>query len=101
VWFGGSQKKKMPGVNHLFYLTNGLCLKKVLTKKFTTMKSEKQLREQLRKAGYTLKKSRVKHTNVNNLGGYMIINTWNNTIEAGSNYELSLEDVEKFLNEDE
>ena len=63
------------------------------------MKSEKQLRDQLRKAGYTLKKSRVKNTNVDNLGGYMIINTWNNTVEAGSRFELQLEDVEKFLNE--
>ena len=63
------------------------------------MKSEKQLRDQLRKAGYTLKKSRIKNTNANNQGGYMIVNTWHNSIEAGSNYELSLEDVEKFLNE--
>jgi hypothetical protein len=64
------------------------------------MKSEKQLREQLRKAGYILKKSRLQSTNVNNLGGYMIINTWNNNIVAGSRFELQLEDVEKLLNEE-
>jgi len=64
------------------------------------MKSEKHLRDQLQKAGYILKKSRLQSTNVNNLGGYMIINTWNNTIVAGSRFELQLEDVEKFLNEE-
>jgi hypothetical protein len=73
--------------------------KKFNHKKFSKMKSEKQLRDQLRKAGYSLKKSRIRNTNVNNQGGYMIVNTWHNSIEAGSNYELSLEDVEKFLNE--
>ncbi len=65
------------------------------------MKSEKQLRDQLRKAGYTLKKSRIRNTNVHNQGGYMIVNTWHNSIEAGSNYELTLEDVERFLSEEE
>ena len=62
---------------------------------------ENKLRRELKHLGYRLVKSRVRNTNINNLGGYMIIdNTRNqNTVYAGSNYELSLDDVREFVND--
>jgi len=62
---------------------------------------ENKLRRELKHLGYRLVKSRVRNTHINNLGGYMIIdNTRNqNTVYAGSNYELSLDDVREFVND--
>jgi hypothetical protein len=46
-----------------------------------------------------LRKSRVHSSNADNLGGYMIIDISKNSIVRGSKWELSLEDVESFINE--
>lgn len=57
---------------------------------------EARARRQLNRQGYTLHKSRVITTTHDNQGGYMIVQSWNNAIEAGERFELSLEDVERF-----
>ena len=60
---------------------------------------EQRLRRALRKAGYSLHKSR-RGICINNLGGYRIVEDFNNIIVANSeHYNLSLDDVEEFLNE--
>lgn len=65
-----------------------------------TTKSKKQLRTLLSKAGYQLRKGRGK-TNADNLGGYMIIDANTNAVIAGSRFELTLEDVEIFIKEEQ
>jgi hypothetical protein len=57
---------------------------------------EQQLRRALRKEGYSLHKSR-KAVSIDNLGGYMIVNSYRNVVVAGSRYELSLDDVAEWL----
>ena len=56
---------------------------------------ELSLRRMLRKAGYTVQRSRSS-IDPDNLGGYMVIDLASNTVVAGSRYELSLEDVWKW-----
>ena len=58
---------------------------------------ERMLRRKLQKQGYALCKSKAQ--DINNLGGYMIIDAFRNVIEAGERYDLSLDDVERFINE--
>ena len=58
--------------------------------------TERQLRARLRKAGYTLHKSRVKNIRSNNLGGYMIVHTRINGVVAGGHFELSLDGVREW-----
>lgn len=60
--------------------------------------TEQRLRRALAKKGYKLHKSRARHWSLDNQQGYMIVNM-NNAVMAGGNYNLSLEDVEDFLNE--
>ena len=54
-------------------------------------------RRQLKKQGYCLRKSRVRYTHSNNLGGYMIIDPYTNTVVAGVRFELDLDEVEQFV----
>ncbi len=63
-------------------------------------KREQKVRRKLATQGFSLKKSRIKNYTANDYGGYQIINSYSNTIEAGEKYDLSLEDVEDFANED-
>lgn len=58
---------------------------------------ENQLRYWLKKEGYLLRKSRIKNINLDNLGGYMIVDGYSNFVVAGSKFELNLEDVLRFL----
>ena len=57
----------------------------------TGYSQERELRRVLQKAGYALHKS-PRAVSPDNFGGYMII-------AAGSRYELSLEDVQEWVNE--
>jgi hypothetical protein len=59
-----------------------------------------QVRRWLKILGYRLVKSRVKKININNHGGYMIIEISSNTVISGSKYELTLEDVKRFLRDE-
>ena len=59
---------------------------------------ENRLRRLLASKGYALRKSRLDPYKYGGLyGGYMIISTYNNTIEAGESFDLSLDDVEQFV----
>lgn len=56
---------------------------------------EQSLRRILKAAGYMMRKS---HTPISpdNLDGYMIVDMSRNTVAAGSRFELTLEDVQKW-----
>jgi len=58
---------------------------------------EDKARRQLAKQGYTLKKSRAQTYTVDNQGGYMILQ--DGVIQAGERFDMTLEDVEKFVAE--
>ena len=61
--------------------------------------NEGQLRRKLASQGFSLSKSRVQKFNADNLGGYMIIDSNNNSVITGKKYNLTLEDVELFVND--
>lgn len=63
------------------------------------IRKEQRLRRALIRQGLQLVKSRIRNTHLNNWGGYRIIDPNYNTVEAGVNYDLSLKDVEDFVNE--
>lgn len=59
---------------------------------------EDKARKQLKDQGYILEK----HTNTVNpyhSGCYRILNSWTGTIEAGAEFDLTLEDIEQFVAE--
>ena len=60
---------------------------------------ENRLRRRLSKMGYVLRKSRAHNINIDNFGGYMIIEAYHNYIAAGPRFDLSLDDVEQFAKE--
>lgn len=59
---------------------------------------ENRLRMQLAKQGFKLKKLRSNSHSYHN-GCYCIVSIFNNTIAAGENFDLTFEDVEKFIKE--
>lgn len=60
---------------------------------------ESKCRRQLAKFGYALRKNRARTGE--NLGGYMIVDAYNNIVEGyGANpFELTLEDVQEWIEE--
>ena len=60
---------------------------------------ERRLRRALEKQGYYLVKSRVRTWHENDFGMYMIADRHNNICVAGERFDLSLDDVERFVNE--
>lgn len=68
-----------------------------------TIKNEKAreqaVRRKLKKEGLILQKSRVHVGNLNDWGGYRVINS-NHLIEAGANFDLDLADIEKWFEEE-
>lgn len=64
----------------------------------TEYSQERELRRVLKKAGYALHKS-PRVVSPDDFGGYMIISLESNSVAAGSRYELSLEDVQEWVNE--
>jgi len=61
---------------------------------------ENALLRELAKNGFLLKKSHVFIPNAYNLGGYKIVYASHNHVEAGSKFELSLDNVEDFIASD-
>ena len=59
---------------------------------------ERQLRRALNKHGYSLHHSR-KPISIDNMGKYMIADAINKSVVAGSRYNLSLDDVARWLQE--
>jgi hypothetical protein len=62
---------------------------------------ENRLRRLAKKQNLYLRKSRVRHTNVDDWGGYMILDPYQNVVVAGERFNLTLDDVENFLKEDD
>ena len=57
---------------------------------------EDSVRRQLAKQGLALRKSRVFTPSADDQGGYRIVDTQFNRIEAGERFDMSLEEVEAF-----
>lgn len=68
----------------------------------TTDKAEKaremSLRRKISKYSMDIVKSR-KNTSVDNLGGYMIVDTKSNGVIKGSRFDMTLDDIEDYLSE--
>ena len=65
----------------------------------TTIKiREDKTRKQLKDQGYTLEK-RTNSIDPYHSGCYRILNSWTGTIEAGAEFDLTLEDIEQFAAE--
>lgn len=64
---------------------------------FTKKALEQRLRRKLIKAGYAMHKSR-RNINPDNMGDYMIVDLCRNYVVAGSRFDLSLEDVQEWIN---
>jgi hypothetical protein len=58
---------------------------------------ERRLRRQAKGMGFILSKSKIGVGTIDNMGLYRIVDVQMNTIEAGEKYDLTLDDVEKFL----
>ena len=63
--------------------------------------SEAQLRRRAARCGYGLRRSRARSLHIDNHGGWMIIDPSRNRIVAGERYDLTDDDVEAFLSDDE
>lgn len=60
-----------------------------------------RLRRKLNKLGYTMMKMNCKRDSIDNFGGYAIIDTEYNAIVRGTRFDLDLDDVEKFISDEE
>ncbi len=68
----------------------------------TTDRGQREVRVRgvLRKQGYALRKSRLRsRESSEDYGGYMIVDATHNTIEAGAKFDLSLDDVERWVSD--
>jgi hypothetical protein len=54
---------------------------------------EQRARNAAKAAGFAAKKSRNRTPCGDNYGGFMLVNLWNNSIEAGMRFDLSPQDV--------
>lgn len=59
--------------------------------------TEQQIRNRLKKLGYSLHKDRAKTISGYHLGGYNVIDNETNAAVQGGNYSWSLEDIENWL----
>lgn len=65
----------------------------------TTIKNhENKARQQLKDQGYVLQK-RTNNVDPYHSGCYRILNSWTGMIEAGAEFDMTLEDVERFAAE--
>ena len=60
---------------------------------------ENRLRRVLARRGYTLMKSRRRDPRATDFGGYMVVRTMTNAVEAGGHpaFSLSLADVQRWI----
>ena len=63
----------------------------------TEKAKEYRLRKRCMREGLAMRKSR-KDESVDNLGQYMLVTISDNIVIAGERYEMSLSDIEAFLN---
>ena len=57
---------------------------------------ENRIRRAAAREGLVIRKSRANYSG-DNLGGYMVINSYFNSIEAGEKFNMSLEDLEEYF----
>jgi hypothetical protein len=60
---------------------------------------ENRLRRKAARLGLALRKSRARRLHLNDRGGYRIVDPYHNFIVAGERFDLSLEEVEAFLDD--
>lgn len=60
------------------------------------MPTESALRHRAAREGFSLRKSRARES-VDNLGGWMIVDSNRNAVVAGERFDLTGEDVERVL----
>ena len=58
---------------------------------------ENRLRRHAKKQGLKIEKSRVRNTHFNNQGGYQLIDYYTNAVIKGANYDLSLEEISNYI----
>ena len=58
---------------------------------------EARVRRVARRQGFIIRKSRIRNMSSDDQGGYRIVEARNNLIAAGEKFDLSLEDIEKFV----
>jgi hypothetical protein len=56
------------------------------------------LRRKAARRGYRLSTSRWRYYTVDNYGGVMLIKNYNNIVEWGDRFSLTLDEVDEFLN---
>jgi hypothetical protein len=64
-----------------------------------TRRREDRLRRRADRQGFALRKSRVRTPNLNDRGGYMLVDSRQNFLVAGHRFNLDLDDVEAFLDD--
>lgn len=69
-----------------------------MTTTIANKNQEQKLRRALNKHGYSLRRSR-KPISIDNMGEYMIVDIFSNSVAAGSRFDLSLTDVADWLRE--
>jgi hypothetical protein len=62
---------------------------------------ENYLRRKSGRLGLAIKKSRVRTINLNDLGGYMVVNVQNDAVVAGPKFDLDIDEVAEVLNNTE
>jgi len=72
-----------------------------MTEQQDTARREARVRRRLWKQGSLLRKSRARTLSLDNYGGDMIVDANRNFIEGGSRFDLSLDDVERWVVEAE
>ncbi|OGO04593.1 MAG: hypothetical protein A2Y60_01800 [Chloroflexi bacterium RBG_13_54_9] len=62
---------------------------------------ENYLRRKAKRLGLAIKKSRIRSINLDDFGGYMIIDSDRNYLIAGEKFNLDIDDVAEVLNNTE
>ncbi len=60
---------------------------------------ENRLRRKARKHGLRVTKSRDRSIHLNNLGGYMLVDSYRNAVIAGDRFDVPLEELEAVIDE--
>ena len=66
----------------------------------TEKQREQRARTMLKRAGESLVKSKSNKINIDNMGGYRIVDMQSNIVSAGEKVDLSLEEVERYIREE-
>lgn len=59
--------------------------------------NESTLRARARKLGYSIRKSRLRSTNEDNLGKYALVKEDSNSVILGERFDASLEEIAEYL----